>query len=104
MKIFIYVTLLLNPLRHSVLFAAKVHWTICLSLTTSGGGLTLASLKMTGERHSEEGLCPDVGISSQLGFLLECLQFLRAFEKVVMEGLNDFSEFLSVNHKTDVHE
>ena len=43
----LYVTLLLNPLRHSVLFAAKVHWTICLSLTTSGEGLTFASLKFS---------------------------------------------------------
>ena len=72
--------------------------------SSSGGGLTLASLKMTGERHSEEGLCPDVGISSQLGFLLECLQFLRAFEEVVVEGLNDFCEFLAVDNKADIHE
>ena len=36
----------LNPHRHFVLFAAKVHWTICESLTTSGKGLTIASLKV----------------------------------------------------------
>ena len=72
--------------------------------SSSGGGLTLASLKMTGERHSEEGLCPDVGISSQLGFLLECLQFLRAFKEVVVEGLNNLSKLLTVNHKADIHE
>ena len=40
-----YVTPFLNPNRHFVLLAAKVHWTICLSLATSGKGLTIAPLK-----------------------------------------------------------
>jgi hypothetical protein len=40
-----YVTLFLNPNRHFVLLAAKVHWTICLSLATSGKGLAIAPLK-----------------------------------------------------------
>ena len=38
------VTHLLNPNRHFVLLAAKVHWTFDLSLATSGKGLTDASL------------------------------------------------------------
>ena len=46
MKIFVYVTLPLNPYRHFVLLAAKVHWTICLPLATSGSGLAFASLKV----------------------------------------------------------
>ena len=41
-----HVTLLLNPRRHSVLLAAKVHWTVCFPLATSGGGLAFASLKV----------------------------------------------------------
>ena len=40
-----YVTPFLNPNRHFVLLAAKVHWTICLSLATPGKGLTIAPLK-----------------------------------------------------------
>ena len=40
-----YVTPFLNPNRHSVLLAAKVHWTFDLSLATSGKGLTIAPLK-----------------------------------------------------------
>ena len=40
-----YVTPFLNPNRHFVLLAAKVHWTICLSLATSGKGLAIAALK-----------------------------------------------------------
>ncbi len=42
----IHVTLSLNPYRHFVLLAAKVHWTICLPLATSGKGLAFASLKI----------------------------------------------------------
>ena len=42
-----HVTLLLNPHRHFMLLAAKVHWTICLPLATSGGGLTFASLRVS---------------------------------------------------------
>ncbi len=47
MKILIYVTLPLNPHRHFVLLAAKVHWTICFPLATSGRGLTFASLRLS---------------------------------------------------------
>ena len=46
MRNIIYVTLPLNPHRHFVLLAAKVHWTICFPLATSGRGLTIASLKV----------------------------------------------------------
>ena len=32
--------------HHFVLLPAKVHWTICLPVATSGRGLTIASLKV----------------------------------------------------------
>ena len=63
-----YVTPFLNPNRHFVLLAAKVHWTICLSLATSGKGLTIASLKyfklnsclyVVSDCHAGEGLRPN---------------------------------------------
>ena len=36
--------------------------------------------------------------------VLECFKFFRIVEKVVMKILHDFGKFLTVNHKTDVHE
>ena len=47
---FIYVTPILNPCRHFVLFAAKVNRTICFPLTTSGNGLTF-DLKVSKTRY-----------------------------------------------------
>ena len=43
--LFVYVAPSLNPDHHFVLLPAKVHRTVCLSVATSGTGLSIASLK-----------------------------------------------------------